>query len=257
MSSEPSPVASLPLDITAVDACRMKWLELMELLKIGGISPVEQDEWWERLLAHYTEPVRHYHTITHIHDMLQGLQEFEACKCLPRRVDLVMLAIYFHDIIYDPTSSTNEEDSADLYLQFATALHQDTSDSAEVSDWILVTKTHRPPSRLNPTDTLNKNVGGTKQDDMSYDMDVLLDLDLAVLSRPVEGYREYARQIRQEYAHVPVDKYCKGRAAILKDLAGGGESLYRTSLFREAGRDGAARRNLLWEVSLLERGELP
>lgn len=33
-----------------------------------------------------------------------------------------------------------------------------------------------------------------------------------------EGYREYAKQIRQEYIHYPEEDYKKGRTAVLKKL---------------------------------------
>ena len=62
------------------------------------------------LTRRYTEPHRRYHDLRHIADMLcKG----EALKLSDEQV----MAVWFHDAIYDPTSKTNEADSAVLAVE--------------------------------------------------------------------------------------------------------------------------------------------
>jgi predicted metal-dependent HD superfamily phosphohydrolase len=52
-----------------------------------------------------------YHKRLHVIDCLNQLYEI---KHLLQDPDAVECALLFHDIVYDPTSKTNEEDSATL-----------------------------------------------------------------------------------------------------------------------------------------------
>ncbi len=74
------------------------------------------------------------------------------------------------------------------------------------------------------------------------DVDLLLDIDLAILGSAPARFDESSRQIRAEYAHVPDDTFRARRAEFLQSLLAQ-PVLYRTEVFR-APLEAAARANL-------------
>lgn len=89
------------------------------------------------LLTNYSEPHRFYHNLDHISSM---------CEEANRRgvlTDELLLSIFFHDIIYDPKATDNEEKSAELYRD--TSGH---SFNSAIFQAILDTKTHKATSEL-------------------------------------------------------------------------------------------------------------
>jgi predicted metal-dependent HD superfamily phosphohydrolase len=101
-----------------------------------------------------------------------------------------------------------------------------------VSLYIDLTKTHKIPEE-HSADT-----------DLAY----FLDFDLAILGKPQVAYDTYATQIRQEYIHVPDDKFKIGRPAVLKQLMEG--ELYFTEEFI-TNLDERARANIRREIETL------
>lgn len=80
--------------------------------------------------------------------------------------------------------------------------------------------------------------------------EVLCDADLSILGRDVARYDVYRRDVRREYADVPLPEYRRGRAAVLRHLAGL-QPLYRTPAGRELW-SAQAEANLDRELSLFE-----
>src|SRR5262249_45039432 len=111
-------------------------------------------------------------------------------------LDAVRLAAWLHDVIYDSRASDNEERSA----RYAEQLCQELSipKGSLVGSLILKTKTH----------------------DAGRDADalVLIDADLAILGANETEYRNYAQNIRREYAWVPELAYRDGRRKVLHRL---------------------------------------
>jgi predicted metal-dependent HD superfamily phosphohydrolase len=77
---------------------------------------------YQRLLAGYGEPQRHYHTLDHIEHCL-GM--FDDCKQLVSEPDALELAIWFHDVILVAGRRDNEAMSAKLYLELSAAVQRD------------------------------------------------------------------------------------------------------------------------------------
>ncbi|XP_062582105.1 uncharacterized protein LOC134243892 [Saccostrea cucullata] len=176
-------------------ALRQRWLKLArDTLRVK--EEVCQ-KWWGYIEQKYSESQRHYHTLHHLEEMFQHFDQYHEKMARP---ELVSLAVYFHDIIYDPKASDNEERSADIFIQFvkesSVNLKEDERD--KVRDWILLTKSH------------------SVQEKAESDLQYFLDIDMAVLGRSPEGYRTYAGQIRNEYSHYPDQDYRKGRSAVLR-----------------------------------------
>jgi len=207
---------------------RLHWSALCSTLKVPSAL---QNHWWTLLETRYTEPQRHYHTLAHLNELYSCLQEFKE-----QIVDIpaVELAIFFHDIIYNPraTDGKNEDDSAILFGDFAQDADLDSGLTAKVFRWIVQTKHHV----CSPDD--------------EGDCKLFMDFDMAVLGWPRQQYNEYRKQVRNEYIHIPAGIFCSARASFLAATASQAQ-IFATDAFRER-LEQRARENLLWESQLLQ-----
>ncbi|MGC4854893.1 metal-dependent phosphohydrolase [Micromonospora sp. DT4] len=182
-----------------------------------------------QLLARWREPHRHYHTVAHLGVVLDVVDRHAG---LAGRPDLVRLAAWCHDAVYDPRAAgdANERDSATLAGRLLTGLGVPAPAVAEVRRLVLLTAGHR----VAPGDS---------------DGALLCDADLAVLAGPPAAYDRYAAAIRREYAHVPDPAFRSGRATVLTGL------LALPTLFRlaplAARWEAPARDNLRRELATL------
>lgn len=207
-------------------------------------------DWFERLWTMHTERTRHYHTVVHLEEMchyfqlvraLQGQlgDNFPADSMVgPEYSFAVLLAIFFHDAVYDAKSLTNEEDSATLFLSFADEAGIDQHKKQLIKTYILATKKHE-----------------ASQESGSPALSLFLDLDMAVLGKQEEAYIKYAALIREEFSFVPHEIYCEKRADILETFLKQ-TRIYGTSVMFNALED-RARANLLTEVASLRNGVIP
>lgn len=198
--------------------------------RAAGANPDERTtRAGQRLLDRWREPHRHYHTVAHLGVVLDVVDRHAG---LAERPDLVRLAAWCHDAVYDPRAAgdTNEQDSAALAERLLTDLGVPAPAVAEVRRLVLLTAGHR----VAPGDP---------------DGALLCDADLAVLAGPPAAYDRYAAAVRQEYAHVPDPAFRSGRASVLTGL------LALPALFRLpplAGRwEAPARANLRRELAIL------
>lgn len=68
---------------------------------------------WQAVQESYGAPTRHYHNLQHLHEMLGWLERAAAAGALPSpQPPAVVLAVFFHDIVYDAQRHDNEEASA-------------------------------------------------------------------------------------------------------------------------------------------------
>lgn len=177
------------------------WLPLAERMGIvGGAAG-----WHERLVKAYGEPQRAYHSLQHLGECL-GV--FDVAKGLIQKPDLIELALWFHDAVYDPKSGENEALSAEWAIEALGG----TAAAHEVARLIMLTKSHQP---------------GEGADDAW-----IIDIDLAIFAQPASRVLEYERQIREEYAWVPEEVYSEKRAEVLRGFLAR-EPIYRTSWARE------------------------
>jgi predicted metal-dependent HD superfamily phosphohydrolase len=147
---------------------------------------------YERLLACYAEPQRHYHTLQHI---MECLRELDAARAFTQHPHLIEFAIWFHDVIYDPRAHDNEERSAQFAVDCLQAAGAQPGDIESVRGLVLTTKQH---------------VANTP------DEALLIDIDLSILAQGRERFDEYERQIRQEYSWVPETVFAEKRAEVLR-----------------------------------------
>jgi predicted metal-dependent HD superfamily phosphohydrolase len=148
---------------------------------------------YERLLAMYAEPHRHYHNQLHITDCLK---EFDEVRQLAVDPDAVEFAIWFHDAVYDTRAGDNEERSAQLAQEWLKEAGAQDAFSNSVRQLVLATKAH--DATLHP------------------DAPLLVDVDLSILGQEPERFWEYERAIRAEYDWVEETMFKSKRAEILE-----------------------------------------
>ncbi|MFD8790484.1 HD domain-containing protein [Streptomyces vinaceus] len=197
----------------------------------GAAADRDPGPYADRLLAAWAEPQRRYHTTAHLADVLARIDELTPHAADPAAVEL---AAWFHDAVYRPDRSENEERSAALAERALPELGIGAARTAEVARLVRLTVTHDPA----PGDTNGE---------------ALCDADLAVLAGAPEAYAAYAAAVRAEYGFVPEDAFRAGRAAVLRQLLGL-PRLFRTP-YGAAHWEAPARRNLAAELALLAAGE--
>lgn len=167
----------------------------------------EGQEAFDALLAHYNEPHRAYHSLEHIRHCLALFDEVKAELDDP---DAIELALWFHDVIYDPKAGDNEAQSA----LWAKACLAKLGEEEALGDKVaaLVQLTAHPAAAQSPDEGL------------------LLDIDLAILGAAPAAFERYEQQIRQEYRHVPSLLYKVGRSKVLKSIARA-PRLYHSEVF--------------------------
>ncbi|MFG3659248.1 hypothetical protein [Streptomyces sp. NPDC047706] len=190
----------------------------------GGPDPVP---YADDLIARWQEPQRHYHTLTHLTAVLDHIDVLEEYADAP---DLVRLAAWFHDAVYLPDRSENEERSARLAERALPEAGVPEARTAEVARLVRLTAGHAPA-------------------DDDRNGQVLCDADLAILASPPSAYAAYTAAVREEYGFVPSDAFRAGRSAVLRDLLAL-PRLYRTPYGAEHW-EATARYNLTSELEIL------
>ncbi len=185
---------------------------------------------FDGLLARYAEPHRHYHNQQHI---AECLLEFDREKERAAETDAVELAIWFHDAGYDPRATDNEERSAELAVVSLQAADAPEVLVSSVRMLVLATKTH---------DAV-----------VPVDAPVMIDLDLSILGRAPQRFREYEAAIRREYAWVAASVFAEKRAELLESFLAR-PRLFATAWFYDR-YEAQARRNLRWAVDHLKRSD--
>ena len=156
----------------------------------------------------YCEVQRHYHSIQHIVECFEHFHQIKTYLDDPLSVEL---AIWFHDVIYNPQANDNEQQSADYMLRMLKNV-LGAEQIAKIYVWILATQVHAP----------------TADTDLAY----LLDIDLAILASYPMRFAEYECQIQQEYAWVEPSLYVKKRQQLLRHFLET-QPLYQTPFFQK------------------------
>ena len=180
-----------------------------------------------QVLARWSEPQRAYHTPQHLLEALALLDEWSRGEEWPATV---ALALFFHDLVYDPQRADNEDLSALLAREMLAPLQLPQAQIEAIVRLIDITKHAAQP--------------------LTDDEKLMVDIDLSILGAAPERYAEYCAQVRREYAHVPEPLFMRGRLAVLEAFLKARPALYHTARGRSA-FDAAAARNLTQEVAQL------
>jgi predicted metal-dependent HD superfamily phosphohydrolase len=185
---------------------------------------------WNLVETAYSNPDRHFHTPSHLQQMYGELLP------LQNQIedwDSLLLALFFHDYVYDVvsymTDNDNEDKSAEAAKEFLQSINYPAEKIERVVQHILATKKHE----------VNADA----------DTNFLTDADLSIWGQPWELYSIYMRNVREEYAVYPDNIFNAGRVKFLK-TALQMERIFKTDHFSRL-YDTAAKENLNRELEIL------
>ncbi|MPS65718.1 hypothetical protein [Chryseobacterium sp.] len=193
-----------------------------------AFSPDQEliEKLWSEIEKNYSQKSRHYHNLAHLESMFS---ELDAVNVRISNYLNISFSVFYHDIIYDSSSKSNEEKSADFAKERLQQLNINETDISEIYHQILATKAH--------------------QNSDNKDLNYLLDADLSILGKDLEIYIDYTRKIRKEYSIYPDLLYKPGRKKVLKHFLEM-ENIFKTDYFREK-YEKQARKNIEWEIDNL------
>jgi len=142
------------------------------------------------VLERYEEHQRFYHTIEHLSEILNELESNDLLKD-----DDYFLATIYHDAIYIPQSSTNEQDSATLFEMESNISNISNIQRSTIISMILDTKKHtstHPKSKM------------------------FIEADLAIFKSSLYRLVKYENQIFKEFQYVPYFIYKEERVKVLE-----------------------------------------
>lgn len=175
-----------------------------------------------QLLAAWSEPQRHYHTLQHLGECLALAEELRDEMDHPAEV---VLALWFHDAVYDVRAHDNEAQSAHWAERVLREAGVAADARKRIADLIMATcygAADAPPG--------------------SRDGAILVDIDLSILGSTEPRFAEYEAQIRAEYAWVPPEVFAVKRRDVLRGFLER-ERIYATGTMHTR-FEAQARRNL-------------
>jgi predicted metal-dependent HD superfamily phosphohydrolase len=180
------------------------------------------------VLARYAEPHRAYHTGEHI---ARTLTLLDGVRGRLHRPDEAELAVWLHDLVYDPRAADNEARSADLAVGWLAEGGADPARGEHVRALILATRHAAPPT--------------------DHDARYVVDADLSILGAPPADFDRYEIQVREEYRFRSEAEWRAGRARLLRGFLDHPQ-LFLTGEF--AVFEASARANLARSIRRLEAG---
>lgn len=182
--------------------------------------------WFDEVITRYREPQRSYHTLQHLDECIRWLEPVLGLAEAPGEVEI---ALWFHDAVYEPKRSDNEDESARLAQRALAAGGVTEATIARVCRFIMVTQHAALPS--------------------TPDEQLIVDIDLAILGAAEARFAEYEAQIRREYNWVPGWLFRRKRKAILREFIARAP-LYGTACFHDR-LEAQARRNLARAIGVV------
>ena len=144
----------------------------------------------QNLIDAYSEPQRHYHTLSHIAHCLSLFDKIIAELDNPAALEL---AIWFHDVIYTPGAPDNEQLSADQFMALTNGIFSNQL-----------------------RDTVYQHIMATVHDGSEFkntDTNYMLDIDLSSFGRPWPEYIQDSDNLRLEMGNLSDDVFYKRQTA--------------------------------------------
>jgi predicted metal-dependent HD superfamily phosphohydrolase len=180
--------------------------------------PSDSDAVYDELWRRYAEDHRRYHTPAHIDFCLAQL---DLAKHLMEDTDAVEMALWFHDLIYNPSAPDNELKSAQRFVELAMA-RLDPVFVENVRQLILATIPGRSPERP--------------------DEKLVVDIDLSSFAVPWWEFKRDSRFVREEFGYLPDRSFYAAQLKLHRSLLDR-PTFYFTEFFRER-LERAARKNI-------------
>ncbi|WP_209280905.1 DUF4031 domain-containing protein [Kocuria sp. JC486] len=214
-------------------ALRQRWDSAVgQVPEADEQSRQRREQLREQLLEAWGEDHRHYHDRTHLLAVLRALDELTDDDATPPLE--VVLAAWFHDVVYEGQAGADEEASAQLAEQVMPQAGFSEELTREVARLVRVTAHHNPVAE-------------------DHNGALISDADLAVLGSDPAGYADYVRRVREEYSGIPEFDFVHARLMILDRMDP--QNLYTSDRARTLwGRQ--AQENLSVEIDELRLGSL-
>ena len=184
------------------DRFRLLWQRCLLDSAIDESAAIHQ-----QLIASYSEPQRFYHTLTHIEHCLSLIEKISSELQSPEALEL---AIWFHDVVYEPGAKDNEQLSADQFMAKTDGVFDDTL-----------------------RDTVYQHIMATVHDGAEVkhaDTKYMLDIDLSSFGRPWAEFIQDSHNLRLELEDWPDDVFYQ-RQAVFQDKLFGQARFFKSDYF--------------------------
>lgn len=240
-----SPLSSFAPEVPGADCLEQRFRRLWK-------NQTSAQSAWQHVRSAYLAPDRHFHNLRHIAECLAVADEIAALMKWPAMPVELELAIWFHDLVYQPGARSNEAKSAKRLAELVQPAQLAQNQLAQnqlaqpVQSGQRATGSQVVPDAMGLI--LQTATHGAEPCSLSA---VMCDCDLWILGSPSRRYRAYAQAIRQEFGRLPNWIYRRGRSAFLRNM------LARPRLFATRPLDEAlsvqARDNISAELAELHR----
>lgn len=196
------------MHLVNLESLESKWATT--IYNATGDAPERGAQWFKFLVEAYSESHRHYHTLEHVKHVLADIAFLSQNE--PVNDDLLTcleLSAWFHDVVFDPRSESNELDSTDLAEKALCDLGVDSRLIDQVIELILVTHSHRPTT-----------VGQR----------IFSDADFGIFATTNHIYKAYAYGIKKEYNWMSPEGYRLYRISCLKSLLNRDDIFYTSTM---------------------------
>lgn len=138
---------------------------------------------WRIIFSAYHEAHRAYHTLDHIAELTQRIEE---CSDKIKDKFTLLFTAFYHDIVYIPGSNVNEKESSMIAVEGMKELQVPIEIANDTKKLILHTKSHA-------------HVDAS----VTPDMLLFLDMDLAIIGAEPDRYEQYRVSVRKEFNATP------------------------------------------------------
>lgn len=185
-------------------------------------------KYWKELASLYSGADRHYHNLEHLNNFYHQLM---LCQAQVKDWESLVVAMVYHDAIYNSTDRRDEERSAELATSRLIKIGFPQEKTDLVKALVLATKTHAESS--------------------NSDINLFNDADMSILGQDRDTYMRYTRNVRLEYAATP--NFDAGRKKVLNYFLSM-KQIFKTAFFSSR-YETAARANIAWEIATLSISE--
>ena len=172
---------------------------------IGATQPPEAiGSAGELLIERWSTPDRRFHNLRHLIDMLARVDELAEESHNP---DIMRIACWYHGCVFSSDveevirGNGGEDETASAAFAEADLRHLGV-----------------PMETVKRVCSLIVNLKRHMLADDDIDAQALIDADLGTLAVDPQTYTEYVRLLREEYSHIPVEEYLRGRLTIVSRL---------------------------------------
>ena len=172
---------------------------------IGATQPPEAiGSAGELLIERWSTPDRRFHNLRHLIDMLARVDELAEESHNP---DIMRVACWYHGCVFSSDveevirGNGGEDETASAAFAEADLRHLGV-----------------PVETIKRVCCLIVNLKRHMLDEHDIDAQALIDADLGTLAVDPQTYAEYVRLLREEYSHIPVEEYLRGRLTIVSRL---------------------------------------